>query len=123
MSSFGSSATTKPGRSGSWSLGELAQELDKRQVGPGGRFDPVGLGLGDGDRSAADGRSERWLELPEARLLLDHAAQVVLVEVRMSGNGAASAKRVETALGGAYGAQTRPRRGTADPELIDTGAA
>lgn len=49
---------------------ELAQELEQPQVGPSGRLDPVGLGLGDGDRSAGDRRSERWLELPEARLPL-----------------------------------------------------
>jgi hypothetical protein len=46
----------------------LAQELEQPQVGPSGRLDPVGLGLGDGDRTAGDRRSERWLELPEARL-------------------------------------------------------
>jgi len=49
---------------------ELAQELEQPQGGPNGRLDPVGLGLGDGDRSAGDRRSERWLELPEARLPL-----------------------------------------------------
>jgi hypothetical protein len=49
---------------------ELAQELEQPQVGPSGRLDPVGLGLGDGDRCAGDRCSERWLELPEARLPL-----------------------------------------------------
>jgi len=39
--------------------GELAQELEQRQVGPGGRLDPVRLSLGDGHRSTGDGRSER----------------------------------------------------------------
>jgi hypothetical protein len=60
-----------PGRSGSWSPRESTRwSSSSRRSGPSGRLDPVGLGLGDGDRSAGDRRSERWLELPEAGLPL-----------------------------------------------------
>jgi len=45
----------------------------------------VSLGLWDGDRSSGNGGPERRLELPEARLLLDHAAQVVLIEIEEPG--------------------------------------
>jgi small ligand-binding sensory domain FIST len=66
-------------------LRKRAQELEQGQVGPDGRFDPVSVGLGDGHRSAGDRGPERRLELPEARLTLDHPAQVVLVEIEEQG--------------------------------------
>jgi hypothetical protein len=54
---------------------EVAQKLEQGQIGPGGRFDSVRRRFGDGDCSAGNGGPEHGLELPEARLALDHAAR------------------------------------------------
>jgi hypothetical protein len=68
--------------------GELAQELDQRQVGPSGRLEPMRLGLRDGDRPARDSGSQGWLELAEGDLSLHDPAQVVLIEVEEELRGA-----------------------------------
>jgi hypothetical protein len=61
--------------------GQLAQELEQRQVGPCSRFESMSLGLGDGDGAASDCPPQGRLELAERGLALHDPAQVVLIDV------------------------------------------
>jgi hypothetical protein len=61
--------------------GELAQQLEQRQIRPRGRFEAMRLRLRNADRPARDGDAQDGLELAEGGLPLHHSAQVVLIEV------------------------------------------
>jgi hypothetical protein len=61
--------------------GQLAHQFEQGQVRARLGLAAVGSRLGDADRTAGDGASQHRLQLAEARLALDDAAQIVLIEV------------------------------------------
>src|SRR6266540_4811850 len=65
--------------------GQLAQQLEQRQIGPCSRLESMGLGFGDGDCAASDCRPQGRLKLAERGLALHDPAQVVLIEVEQEG--------------------------------------
>src|SRR5919108_571664 len=61
--------------------GELPQELEQAQIGPGAGLDSVDRGLGHPHDAGADGLTKHGLEVAEGRLALGDAGQVVLVQI------------------------------------------
>jgi hypothetical protein len=62
-------------------VGELAKQLEQREIRPSCGLEPMRLGLRDDDRTTGNGCPEDRLELPEGGLPFDHSAQVVLIEI------------------------------------------